>query len=103
MEKERTLLNVNSDIKQRINYLVYKDKLRKENVTTEDLKKAYEYSNMNIKVMEEAGISMIELVLLEEYQSRICDMYIVQLYHRLFGFDESVQRVKKIHQTMQMC
>ena len=78
MEKERTLLNVNSDIKQRINYLVYRDKLRKENVTTEDLKKAYEYSNMNIKVMEEAGISMIELVLLEEYQSRICVMYIVQ-------------------------
>lgn len=103
MEKERTLLNVNSEIKQRINYLVYRDKLRKENVTTEDLKKAYEYSNMNIKVMEEAGIPMIELVLLEEYQSRICDMYIVQLYHKLFGFDEPVQRVKKIHQTMQMC
>lgn len=39
MEKERTLLNVNSDIKQRINYLVYRDKLRKENVTTDFLEK----------------------------------------------------------------
>ena len=92
MEKERTLLNVNSDIKQRINYLVYRDKLRKENVTTEDLKKAYEYSNMNIKVMEEAGISMIELVLLEEYQSRICDMYIVQY---IWWGDGIAQRVRK--------
>ena len=103
MEKERALLNVDSEIKQRINYLVYRDKLRKENVTTEDLKKAYEYSNMNIKVMEEAGIPIIELVLLEEYQPRICDMYIVQLYHKLFGLDESAQREKKIHQAMQMC
>jgi hypothetical protein len=82
MNKNIILINIDEDIKERINYLVYKDKFRKGNITLEDLEKAYQYSKMNVRLMEESKTVILELILLEKYEERKCDMKIIDLYNR---------------------
>ena len=50
--QESILTDIDQDVKERINYLVYKNRLRKETITMQDLAVAYKYSKMNITVME---------------------------------------------------
>lgn len=82
MNKNIILINIEEDIKERINYLVYKDKFRKGNITLEDLEKAYQYSKMNVRLMEESKTVILELILLEKYEERKCDMKIIDLYNK---------------------
>lgn len=82
MNKNIILINIDEDIKERINYLVYKDKFRKGNITLEDLEKAYQYSKMNVRLMEESKTVILELILLEKYEERKCDMKIIDLYNK---------------------
>lgn len=72
--QESILTDIDQDVKERINYLVYKNRLRKEPITMQDLAVAYKYAKMNITVMEESKTSVLELLLLERYHDRICDM-----------------------------
>ena len=81
--QESILTDIDQDVKERINYLVYKNRLRKEPITMQDLAVAYKYAKMNITVMEESKTSVLELLLLERYHDRICDMNIVELPNTL--------------------
>ena len=81
--QESILTDIDQDVKERINYLVYKNRLRKEPITMQDLAVAYKYAKMNITVMEESKTSVLELLLLERYHDRICDMKIVELQNTL--------------------
>lgn len=81
--QESILTDIDQDVKERINYLVYKNRLRKEPITMQDLAVAYKYAKMNITVMEESKTSVLELLVLERYHDRICDMKIVELQNTL--------------------
>ena len=77
--QESILTDIDQDVKERINYLVYKNRLRKEPITMQDLAVAYKYAKTNITVMEESKTSVLELLLLEPYH----DMKIVELQNTL--------------------
>lgn len=64
MDANTVLHELTTDVKDRINYLVYKDICRKENITVRDLEIAYEYARVNVTMVEESQTPMLELFLL---------------------------------------
>ena len=53
MDANTVLHELTADVKDRINYLVYKDIHRKEKITVRDLEIAYEYARINVTMVEE--------------------------------------------------
>ena len=73
MDANTVLHELTADVKDRINYLVYKDICRKENITVRDLEIAYEYARVNVTMVEESQTPMLELFLLDRHRERILD------------------------------
>ena len=92
--QESILTDIDQDVKERINYLVYKNRLRKEPITMQDLAVAYKYAKMNITVMEESKTSVLELLLLERYHDRICENCGITKY-TVPGRREGINAVRK--------
>ena len=65
MEASEMLESISPDLKKRIHYLAGKSEYDKESITIADLELAYEYARMNLRMLEESGVSMIELYVLE--------------------------------------
>ena len=84
MDANTVLHELTADVKDRINYLVYKDICRKENITVRDLEIAYEYARVNVTMVEESQTPMLELFLLERHRERILDMQIMELRNGLY-------------------
>ena len=68
MDANTVLHELTADVKDRINYLVYKDICRKENITVRDLEIAYEYARVNVTMVEESQTPMLELFLLDRHR-----------------------------------
>ena len=84
MDANTVLHELTADVKDRINYLVYKDVCRKENITVRDLEIAYEYARVNVTMVEESQTPMLELFLLDRHRERILDMQIMELRNGLY-------------------
>lgn len=84
MDANVILSGLTPDMRDRINYLVYKDVCRKENITVRDLEIAYEYARTNVKMVEESKTPMVELFLLDRHRDRTLDMQIIEFRHRLY-------------------
>lgn len=84
VDANTVLHELTADVKDRINYLVYKDICRKENITVRDLEIAYEYARVNVTMVEESQTPMLELFLLDRHRERILDMQIMELRNGLY-------------------
>ena len=84
VDANTVLHELTTDVKDRINYLVYKDICRKENITVRDLEIAYEYARVNVTMVEESQTPMLELFLLDQHRERILDMQIMELRNSLY-------------------
>lgn len=84
MDANTVLHELTADVKDRINYLVYKDIHRKEKITVRDLEIAYEYARINVTMVEESQTPMFELFLLDRQRDRMLDMQIMELRNQLY-------------------
>lgn len=84
MDTNAIVHGLTADVTDRINYLVYRNIRRKENVTVRDLEIAYEYASINVKMVEESQTPIFELFLLNRHRERLLDMQIIELRHKLY-------------------
>ena len=101
MDKNTAIKDIDPEVKRRINYLVHKTENCDGDIPIKDLEIAYEYASMNIKVMEESKTPMIELLLLKQYPTRICDMKIVSLYNTIIGRNHTLSKAEVYRAVLQ--
>ena len=102
MNDSEIIKGLDPNLEDRILELAYhknRDSI-KSVVTIKDLEVANEYASMNLRVLEETGINVIELIIMNTYDSRVQDMHIVELYNKLIGSKKEKTREQAFREAL---
>lgn len=103
MNDSEIIKGLDPNLKDRILDLVYhKNRDSVQNVVTiKDLEIANEYASINLRILEETGTNVIELIIMNTYDSRVQDMHIVELYNKLIGSKKEKTREQIFREALE--